>query len=239
MKIAILAWGSETWDLRDVHTVASGWHFDGPLLPIEFARTSDPSEPLPRPRRWQRGRRLRGCARAYVLAQISVISAQPRRSGTPGYGSSRRSGWIIAIRPGPSNLSPALLALGIQLVVPESERWKDAVKQGAGHPVREIFSGGLLRTTILAIAFASVALIGTWASVHDEEWAISGTTRLTHRWYPTCTTLWGGGILVTAGWCLGAGANPAGTTGRVGGQPAPRRGRGGGARLGDLLRGGP
>ena len=48
MKIAILAWGSETWDLRDVHTVASGWHFDGPLLPIEFARTSDPSEPLPR-----------------------------------------------------------------------------------------------------------------------------------------------------------------------------------------------
>src|SRR2546421_5662823 len=56
--------------------------------------------------------------------------------------------------------APALLALGIQLVVPESERWKDAVKQGAAHPVREILSGGLLRRTLLAIAFSSVALIG-------------------------------------------------------------------------------
>ncbi len=61
--------------------------------------------------------------------------------------------------------APALLALGIQMIVPESERWKEAVKQGAAHPVREIFSSGLLRRTLLAIAFASVALIGTWGSV--------------------------------------------------------------------------
>ena len=61
--------------------------------------------------------------------------------------------------------APALLALGIQLVVPESERWKAAVKGGAAKPVREIFSGPLLKPTLLAIAFASVALIGTWGSV--------------------------------------------------------------------------
>src|SRR5437764_4959739 len=61
--------------------------------------------------------------------------------------------------------APAVLGLAIQMVVPESERWKEAVKQGAARPVREIFGGGLFKTTLLAIAFASVALIGTWGSV--------------------------------------------------------------------------
>ena len=61
--------------------------------------------------------------------------------------------------------APALLALGIQLIVPESERWKHSMKEGAAQPVREIFSRGLLKSTLLAIAFASVALIGTWGSV--------------------------------------------------------------------------
>ena len=61
--------------------------------------------------------------------------------------------------------APALLALVIQLVVPESERWKEAVKHKVPQPVREIFGAGLLRNTLLAIAFASVALIGTWGSV--------------------------------------------------------------------------
>jgi len=61
--------------------------------------------------------------------------------------------------------APALLALGIQLMVPESERWKAAVNERVARPLREIFSAGLLPTTLLAIAFASVALIGTWGSV--------------------------------------------------------------------------
>jgi SHS family sialic acid transporter-like MFS transporter len=60
---------------------------------------------------------------------------------------------------------PALLGIGIQLVVPESERWKEAVKGSAARPVREIFAGHLLKPTLLAIAFSSVALIGTWGSV--------------------------------------------------------------------------
>ena len=68
--------------------------------------------------------------------------------------------WVMV-----AGAAPALLALIIQLFVPESARWKDSVKQGVARPLREIFSAGLIRNTLLAIAFASIALIGTWGSV--------------------------------------------------------------------------
>jgi MFS family permease len=61
--------------------------------------------------------------------------------------------------------APAVLALFISLLVPESKRWKESVKSRTTHPLREIFGPDLLKTTLLAIAFASVALIGTWGSV--------------------------------------------------------------------------
>ena len=61
--------------------------------------------------------------------------------------------------------APAALALAIQLFVPESERWKASVKQSVARPLQEIFSARLLKNTLLAIAFASIALIGTWGSV--------------------------------------------------------------------------
>ena len=60
---------------------------------------------------------------------------------------------------------PALLALVIQLFVPESERWKRSVTRSVAKPVKDIFSAALLKNTLLAIAFASIALIGTWGSV--------------------------------------------------------------------------
>ena len=60
---------------------------------------------------------------------------------------------------------PAVLALGIQIVVPESERWRHAVKEKAARPIREIIKSGLLPTVLVAIGLASVALIGTWGSV--------------------------------------------------------------------------
>jgi uncharacterized repeat protein (TIGR01451 family) len=60
---------------------------------------------------------------------------------------------------------PALLTIFIRLFVPESERWKESVSQKTSKPIREIFSGELLKPTLLAIAFASVALIGTWGAV--------------------------------------------------------------------------
>src|SRR3989441_7749192 len=61
--------------------------------------------------------------------------------------------------------APALLTFFIQLFVPESERWKESARHGAADPVKEIFGRGLLKNTLLAISFASIALIGTWGSV--------------------------------------------------------------------------
>jgi MFS family permease len=61
--------------------------------------------------------------------------------------------------------APALLALFIVRFVPESERWKQSVRLGSSRPLKEIFSPALVKTTLLAVTFASVALIGTWASV--------------------------------------------------------------------------
>ena len=41
MKIAILGWGSLIWNPGQLAITHDGWHTDGPLLPIEFARISD------------------------------------------------------------------------------------------------------------------------------------------------------------------------------------------------------
>jgi SHS family sialic acid transporter-like MFS transporter len=85
--------------------------------------------------------------------------------------------WIMI-----AGAAPAVLALGIQVLVPESERWKESTKEGVSRPIREIFSGKLLITTLLAIAFASVALIGTWGSV---QWLPLWADQLTHGKVPT------------------------------------------------------
>ncbi|HOX02867.1 MAG TPA: MFS transporter [Candidatus Paceibacterota bacterium] len=82
--------------------------------------------------------------------------------------------------------APALLALFIVRYVPESRRWKDSVQSAAGHPLREVFSPGLRRVTILAIAFASVALIGTWGSV---QWLPLWADQLTRGEQPAAKAL--------------------------------------------------
>ena len=107
--------------------------------------------------------------------------------------------------------APAVLGLLIQLIVPESEKWKDAVKGGVARPVREIFGGGLLKTTLLAIAFSSVALIGTWGSV---QWLPLWADQLTGGKVPEAkaATL----IMAAAGAIIGClvGALVAGKVGR-------------------------
>ena len=60
---------------------------------------------------------------------------------------------------------PALLTIFIRMFVPESEKWKESVKDAKTSPAREIFSPALLKSTLLAITFASIALIGTWGAV--------------------------------------------------------------------------
>jgi len=44
MNIALLGWGSLIWKPEPMR-LASRWHFDGPMLPLEFARISKGSRP--------------------------------------------------------------------------------------------------------------------------------------------------------------------------------------------------
>jgi MFS family permease len=68
--------------------------------------------------------------------------------------------WLMLV-----GAAPAVLALLVALFVPESERWKAAAKKATKQPIVEIFSPGLAKTTILAIVFSAIPLIGTWAAV--------------------------------------------------------------------------
>ena len=61
--------------------------------------------------------------------------------------------------------APAMLTMLIRLFVPESERWQEAKKTSSGHPLHEVVRPPLLRSTLMATLFASIALIGTWGSV--------------------------------------------------------------------------
>lgn len=68
--------------------------------------------------------------------------------------------WVMMV-----GAAPALLTFFIRLFVPESEKWKAATQTVKTHPLREIFAPGLRKNTLLAIAFASIALIVTWGIV--------------------------------------------------------------------------
>ena len=68
--------------------------------------------------------------------------------------------WVMLV-----GAAPAALTFFIRLFVPESERWVESQRHGPTQPIREIFQPPLLRNTILAICFASVALIVTWGIV--------------------------------------------------------------------------
>jgi MFS transporter, SHS family, sialic acid transporter len=88
-----------------------------------------------------------------------------------GYATIGLMTWVFPVRPDSwrwvmlAGTAPALLALFITLLVPESQRWKESVKTRTTHPLLEVFGPGLWKTTLLAIALSSVALIGTWGSV--------------------------------------------------------------------------
>lgn len=73
-----------------------------------------------------------------------------------------RENWRLVMLAG---ALPALLTFFIRLFVPESQRWKEAVKERVARPLKEIFAPGLAKTTLLAICFSSIALIVTWGAV--------------------------------------------------------------------------
>jgi MFS family permease len=80
-----------------------------------------------------------------------------------------RSSWRFLLLLG---AVPALLTFFIRIFVPESERWKHAAAHSPKARVRDIFSGGLARFTILGACLAGVALLGTWGSVQQAvPWA--------------------------------------------------------------------
>ena len=66
--------------------------------------------------------------------------------------------WLVGV-------APAILVFFITIFVPESQRWKEAVEAGPSTPLRDIFSRGRLRNTLIGIVLTSVALIGTWGSL--------------------------------------------------------------------------
>ncbi len=70
--------------------------------------------------------------------------------------------WVALI-----GAAPAILTFIITIVVPESEKWQQAVKSSAtpSRPLAEILSPPLLKWTLIAALLSSVALIGTWGSV--------------------------------------------------------------------------
>jgi MFS family permease len=117
--------------------------------------------------------------------------------------------WIMI-----AGAAPALLALGIQVWVPESERWKAAVQQHAARPLREILASGLFTRTLLGIALASVALIGTWGSV---QWLPLWADQMTGGRAPAAKALTQ--ILTSAG-AMGGCLVGALVAGRIGRRPA-------------------
>jgi MFS family permease len=65
--------------------------------------------------------------------------------------------------------APALLIFFVRLAVPESKPWQAAVRERRAAPLRELFAGKLVKPTLLALAFASIPLVGTWAVA---QWAV-------------------------------------------------------------------
>ncbi|MFM1768706.1 MAG: putative niacin/nicotinamide transporter NaiP [Verrucomicrobiota bacterium] len=84
--------------------------------------------------------------------------------------------WVMLV-----GAAPALLTFLIRLFVPESERWQAAVQGARTSPLAEVLSPRLRRTTLLAIAFASIVLIVTWGIV---QWIPLWADRMTDGQHP-------------------------------------------------------
>ncbi|MGH8018331.1 MAG: MFS transporter [Opitutaceae bacterium] len=116
--------------------------------------------------------------------------------------------WIMLV-----GAAPAVLTFLIRLFVPESARWQHAVEAAPSRPLRETFTPPLLRRTIFAIIFSSVALIGTWGSV---QWLPLWADKLTGGAVPEAKALVG--VLLAVGAIAGCFAGALG--GRFGRRPA-------------------
>jgi MFS family permease len=76
--------------------------------------------------------------------------------------------WVVL-----AGAAPALLTFVIRIFVPESHAWKHSQTVAPSKPLRELFGNEKLAiAALLAICFASVALLGTWGAVQNiAPWA--------------------------------------------------------------------
>ena len=115
--------------------------------------------------------------------------------------------WVVLV-----GALPAFLTLLIRQFVPESEKWKQATSTAqVSRPLREIFSPGLRRVTLLATGLTAIVLIGTWGTV---QWIPLWADQLTGGTQPQAKA-WTG-LLAGLGAILGclAGAWAGGRFGR-------------------------
>ena len=92
--------------------------------------------------------------------------------------------WVMV-----AGAAPAVLTFLIQIFVPESERWKASQKTKTGNEgtLHElIYTPRLLKNTLFGIAFASIALIGTWGSV---QWLPLWADQMTGGKEPTAKAM--------------------------------------------------
>ncbi len=128
---------------------------------------------------WPEAKRplMAGCIGAagnlgYVLiAIISILFPITRESWR----------WVMMVGAG-----PALLTFFLRLFVPESERWKEAVKAGPATPLSSLFAPGLISRTLFAILFSAIPLIVTWGTV---QWMPLWADRLTGGTMPAVKSM--------------------------------------------------
>jgi MFS family permease len=93
--------------------------------------------------------------------------------------------------------APAMLGMFVLIALPESPRWlaTRGAEKAPSPPLRELFSPGLIRFTLVGIAVSAIPMVGAWsASKWMIPWAdhVAGTT---HGGYKAATQGW---------WALGA-----------------------------------
>lgn len=93
--------------------------------------------------------------------------------------------------------APALLGIFVLVVLPESPRWLATVgvAKNRSTPLRELFSGGLIRFTLVGIAVSAIPMIGAWSA---SKWMIPWADQVAGKEF-------GGYKAATQGfWALGA-----------------------------------
>ena len=93
--------------------------------------------------------------------------------------------------------APALLGVFVLVALPESPRWlaSRGAAKGPSTPLRELFSPGLIRFTLVGIAVSAIPMVGAWSA---SKWMIPWADEVagkSHGSYKAATQGW---------WALGA-----------------------------------